>query len=208
MAIIKHKQKRSKRESCPEKEWIKFPLFINLATMVSDYCAASPSCLYLSRRVPTDFSDYPNINHTTNYWRLEVHNFINSKQEKRRILNQICKTLLHHFEMKEKNLARSTLLNCRRLYSPIGKCISSDFYNLSRKAVQVQSITLLWRQAFTALFFFCGKTIALIPKVFSHTQPPAVVVSWDERRATEDRNEDNQPLTEGKDWSEMAGISF
>ena len=74
--------------------------------------------------------------------------------------------------MKEKNLARSTLLNCRT-YSPIGKDISSDFYNLSRKSGQVQSITPLPRQAFTALSLFCGETIALTAKAFTHTSAPA-----------------------------------
>jgi len=75
--------------------------------------------------------------------------------------------ILHHFEMKERNLARSTLLNCRGIYSPIGKDISSDFYNLSRKAGQVQSITLLPRQA---LSLFCGEMIALTPKAFTPTE--------------------------------------
>lgn len=69
-----------------------------------------------------------------------------------------------------KNLARSTLLNCRRIYSPTGKDISSDFYNLSRKAGQVQSITLLPMQAFIALSLFCGEMIALTPK--AHTSAP------------------------------------
>lgn len=81
--------------------------------------------------------------------------------------------IFYHFEMKEKNLSRSTLLNCRRIYSHIGKDISSDSYNLSRKAGQVQSVTPLPRQAFTALSLFCGEMIALTPKAFTHTSAPA-----------------------------------
>lgn len=96
--------------------------------------------------------------------------------------------------MKERGLARITLLNCRRIYSHIQYDIPSDFYNLSRKTGQVQSITLP-RHAFIVLSLLSGETIALIPKhLYSHKHFDRVIEPWDWCKATEDTDEETSPL--------------
>lgn len=107
----------------------------------------------------------------------------------------------------KRGLARITLLNCRRIYSPI-QYVSSDFYNLSRKTGQVQSMTLLPRHTFIVLSLSCGETVPLIPKrLYTHKHSDSHrtkgLMQGHRRHTWRD-----QPLTEGKYWTETSSRRF
>lgn len=100
--------------------------------------------------------------------------------------------------MKEENLARSTLLNCRRIYSPIGKDISSDFLQLKQKNWPRSIHNTATETGFHCLVPFMWGNDSLSPKgLCSHQYSSRVMAPWDESRATQDRDEDTNPFLKG-----------